>query len=362
LQKWISAMASPLFPKFNQTQQHRQRIQDSLKAIQQLSKRTEAAARVRLMNETRRLRQSLSGENRELDRQLTKLENDAQRNVISVHSGAKKAVEDMLKMFTAGSSQSTSRVRGLLGNILTGGLRDLSGIIEQSVNLIDQLAPQLFGTEGRTPEQAGGTQVEMVPPRRIVPAEPDTWNGMRLVDDHTVEIRTANFRGRYRTTDPEVTAEMVPVTSSNVHSIGFVMNLKNPANSELRIRFLQGKGTSKTAGPLYGYANFHPTLFRQFIRANSKGTFVWDEVRIRGTVAGSQYRYTLLETVGGNVPRRAMLVNGVQILKRRKKMSKSGRMGVSRLQTQILGPYRPTSNRVNRGNPDRGSSRPNRGR
>jgi hypothetical protein len=197
--------------------------------------------------------------------------------------------------------------------------------------------------------------------RRIDPGSPDTWNGLRLIDNQTVELKTSNFRARYRLTDPEITGKMEPVTSSNVHSIGLKLNLKFPLKSELHIRFLQGGNSGKVAGPLYAYRNFHPTLFRRFLIANSKGKFVWDEIRIRGTVAGSQYQYTLIGVTGGNVPRRAMIINGIQILKRRKKTSTDGTKTVqSKLQSKVIGPYRPKSSRPNVGNPNR--ARPNRGR
>jgi hypothetical protein len=94
--------------------------------------------------------------------------------------------------------------------------------------------------------------------------------------------------------------------------------------------------------------------------ANSKGIFVWDELRIRGSIAGSQYRYSLLSVVGDNVPRRATIENGIQILRRRTKQALNGSRSVSsRLGDQVVGRYRPTSRRPNRGNPNR--QRPNRG-
>ena len=166
--------------------------------------------------------------------------------------------------------------------------------------------------------------------------------------------------------DPAITGKMVPVTSSNVHSIGFQMNLKNPLTSTLFVKYLQkyGNGGQLGSGPTYGYKNVHPRLFQEFLAANSKGGFVWDRLRVRGTVAGSQYEYYLDSVSRGYVPRRAVIVNGIQILKRRKRTeAKSGRTVVSQLQEKVIGPYRPRNGAgPNRGNPDRGSQRPNRGR
>jgi hypothetical protein len=238
-------------------------------------------------------------------------------------------------------------------------------ILEQAASLIEQLSPKLFGETPRSPEQSGGVRVDNPPPpRQIIPAQPDTWQGMRLINDNTVEIRTGSFRGRYNTDHPAITGAMVPVTSSNVHSIGFQMNLHNPLASTMFVKYLQGSKGQKVSGPTYGYKNVHPVLFNQFLAANSKGKFIWDEVRIRGTVAGSQYVYYLDSISRGYVPRRAVIVNGIQILKRRKRQEqKSGRTVISQLREKVIGPYAPRKNaRPNRGNPDRGSSRPNRGR
>lgn len=276
-------------------------------------------------------------------------------------------MEKVLNLLLQANNPSTTRARGALIDTLSSTISDISKPLSIAANLIQQLAPALFGGTAQTPEQAGGVRVPDKPStRRVDPGKPDTFHGMSLIDNNTVEIRTASFRGRYDIDDPAITGKMVPVTSSNVHSIGFQMDLKNPLASTLLVRYLQstsGGGKTKTAGPMYGYANVHPKLFRQFMVANSKGKFVWDELRIRGTIAGAQYRYTLLQVTGGNVPRRALLVNGIQYLKRRVKQTTDGKKTLkSKLGHERIGPYRPTSSRPNRGNPDIGNQRPNRGR
>lgn len=258
-------------------------------------------------------------------------------------------------------------MRGLR-DLFGGGRRNVEGpslsdLADQTSTLIEQLAPTLFGGSVRTPEQAGGTQIPEPPaPRRIVPEEPETWQGMRLLPNDGVEIRGPGFRGRYRMTDPEITGEMLPVRSSNVHSIGFQLNLKNPTRSQLIVKYLQGAKGQKVSGPTYAYKNVHPRLFRQFVAANSKGRFVWDELRIRGTIAGHQYEYVLTHISGGYLPRRAIIQNGIQMLKRRQRVSeRTGRTLRSQKRDRVIGPYRPARNtRPNVGNPDRG--RPNRGR
>jgi|GEM_PF-2711310 len=54
------------------------------------------------------------------------------------------------------------------------------------------------------------------------------------------------------------------------------------------------KGKSNTEGPTYAYFGVPPGIFTQMKLASSKGKFVWDKLRIRGTIYGHQYRYSLV--------------------------------------------------------------------
>lgn len=119
------------------------------------------------------------------------------------------------------------------------------------------------------------------------------WMGL---DDFTIGLLTARF---------------YPVTSSNVHSIG--MRIDHPENKfgALFIRFLGGEGKKRSGeGPVYEYARVPVDLFREFLAAASKGKFVWDHIRIRGTVTGHRFRYRLVGITNGYVPRRAALKRG----------------------------------------------------
>jgi hypothetical protein len=345
-------MPNPLFPKFNQAQQVRQKVQESLNRLKRLSTRTEPQARQQILQETQRLRQSLRGADANLDRNLHQLT---------------EAATNLLKNPSTTLGKALAGLMGLLGKKNQPQQKpELASLVDKAATLIEQLSPQLFGGQNRTPEQAGGVLAAPPAPRRIIPAEPDTWQGMRLIGDNRVEIRTSNFRGRYYIDDPAITGKMQPVRSSNVHSIGFQMNLQNPMRSTLFVKYLQTYGNKgvKGSGPTYGYKNVPPQVFQSFLAANSKGKFVWDQLRIRGTVAGAQYEYYLDSISRGYVPRRAVIENGIQILKRRKRQeAKSGRTVISQLRERVIGPYRPPrGSPVNRGNPDRGSRRPNRGR
>lgn len=100
---------------------------------------------------------------------------------------------------------------------------------------------------------------------------------------------------------PLVTGEMVPVESSNVHSIGYDLD-----RAMLYVRYLDD-GVS--AGPLYGYHDVTPSEFLQFLDAASKGRWVWDRLRERGTIAGYKKPYFLAGVTRGHIPRHAVLAN-----------------------------------------------------
>jgi hypothetical protein len=105
---------------------------------------------------------------------------------------------------------------------------------------------------------------------------------------------------------PLVTGEMVQVDSKNVHSIGYDLN-----TNTLYVRFLvehvREGYVHRYPGALYGYRNVTPDEFLDFLSAPSKGGWVWDHLRIRGTVSGHQKDYFLAGVARGYVPRKATL-------------------------------------------------------
>lgn len=72
-------------------------------------------------------------------------------------------------------------------------------------------------------------------------------------------------------------------------------------------------GKTGQRGPMYAYLDVPARVYRQMQLANSKGKFVWDKLRVRGTIHGHQYRYQLVQgqvtTQGGisgtYIPRKA---------------------------------------------------------
>jgi hypothetical protein len=101
--------------------------------------------------------------------------------------------------------------------------------------------------------------------------------------------------------------------SSNVHSIGFVIEAPGQTKGDLFIRFLGTSADGKKRqgpGPVYQYTGVPLDLFREFLVAASAGKFVWDYIRVRGTVSGHRFPYELVGIVGDYVPRQAALRRG----------------------------------------------------
>lgn len=121
--------------------------------------------------------------------------------------------------------------------------------------------------------------------------------------------------------DDLLAGTMYEVQSSNVHSIGMRIDSEGDSKGTLLVRFLgqHAEGIRAGLGSLYGYFDVPVALFREFQRAASKGGFVWDHLRVRGTIAGHRYQYELLGVTsayaGGQqhenyVPRQAALKRG----------------------------------------------------
>lgn len=171
---------------------------------------------------------------------------------------------------------------------------------------------------------------------------------------------------KYLPNDPILTGKMIDVSSSNVHSIGFLWNWDDPPKGTLMVRFLQERGSGRSRktspGPTYYYYGIAPELFDAFETASSKGEFVWDKLRVRGTVSGHQYHYEL-KGITGYVPRKATRFGNKEYFIGRSIEAQNRRTGELRrfesvLPDQFVG-Y------VDRGEPDRGGpdrGTPNRGR
>lgn len=54
-------------------------------------------------------------------------------------------------------------------------------------------------------------------------------------------------------------------------------------------------GKSNAPGPRYAYLQVPPAVFTRMKDAYSKGKFIWDNIRVRGTIYGHKYQYTLAQ-------------------------------------------------------------------
>ena len=172
---------------------------------------------------------------------------------------------------------------------------------------------------------------------------------------------------RFGVDHPIVTGEMVTARSSNVHSFGYDIE-----SAYLYIRFLgylRGQrmvdGSPMRGGPgsLYRYRDVTPEEFLSILAANSKGEWIWDNLRVRGTHSGHQKDYELVGVQSGYVPRKASVrldpsTGRLQeVFLSRRVRAMGGGWLTSALPSEVAGdvPW----GQIDRGSPDRGS--PDRG-
>lgn len=153
--------------------------------------------------------------------------------------------------------------------------------------------------------------------KRATPIDPplplsEAWKGIQGDDSPEEDLGLA----RLLQTEDEFTrymlGEWIVVTSSNVEQIRFLadpgelralMNRKGKQrkgldfgrgdrfqlNGRLHIRFKDHS--------VYEYVGIPPDLAEDFYTVASKGTFVWDVLRVRGTVTGHRFEYHYIESM-----------------------------------------------------------------
>lgn len=115
--------------------------------------------------------------------------------------------------------------------------------------------------------------------------------------------------------------------SSNVYAYGY-----RRSSNVLFIRYWHvTRDQSRSPGPLYRYSPVPERVFWKMHEASSKGRFVWDDIRIRGTVSGHQYDYALIGIRDGYVPRKATLRAGGEWFVPREITVRGGRVRKSEL-------------------------------
>lgn len=262
----------------------------------------------------------------------------------------------------------------IVGALLRPSQQALTNNIDRELKAAMDLLNQ-FGYEVTPPTQRTGSETGLsTPPSTtsrvappMTPTQPLSTPGERVGEQPAIEAGTSNYvtkvvdgrRYRIRRDDPILTGQMIKVKSSNVHSIGYIWKDSDPARGTLQVRFLdhrKGRGANR-AGAGYQYFEVHPKVFVAFTTAASKGKFVWDRLRIRGTVSGHQYRYSIATLASdGYVPRKARRIGDQEYFLRRQVKGQNGKVYQSALPERHVGPYNP---RPGRGGPNRGA--PNRG-
>ncbi|MEM6798550.1 MAG: KTSC domain-containing protein, partial [Planctomycetota bacterium] len=198
-------------------------------------------------------------------------------------------------------------------------------------------------------QEPGGTLPQGIPKQRA------DGRDRKVVD---LDLDGSGPKRRFPVSHPIVTRELIRTPeSSNVYGFRYDID-----RSTLYVRYLQAtaSGGGKTMGPLYGYSNVPPDVFLAMIDAPSKGTFIWDRIRIRGTVSGHRYDYRLVAVRHGYVPRKATFTpDGEQFIGRTVRAKRViGDRKVRTFSSRL--PDAPARGTPNRGAPDRGA--PNRGR
>ena len=102
--------------------------------------------------------------------------------------------------------------------------------------------------------------------------------------------------------------KFLKVKSRNVYAIAYSL-----ATRELFVQYLfwaPGMEQHSGPGPVYRYESISPSLALTAYDAASKGVWIWDKLRIRGTFAGHRFPYALFYIASEYVPRRVTYVLG----------------------------------------------------
>jgi hypothetical protein len=398
-----------LFPNSSRTARAQESAERASRILQQMQRELQyptGQSTQQIQSQARQLASALKGTGGLLP---------VERQLVRMAESVERLARDQQNSFVSQILGSMGNAGSLIQSWLRGreGQQSFAPLKEQiqgAVNLLSQFAPSL-SVDPVTPEQAGGrytgdwfdgAAVPDLPPiqprlppapapsspagnpgsgggNRLPPSHPPSPDYMlgphrnvRILGDGRWEIRGPGYHRILSPDDPVLTGHLIRVQSSNVYAIGYEFNFENPVKGKLIVRYKQKDrrgGPGNVGGPTYEYKAVHPDWFPELAAAGSKGRWVWDHLRIRGTVAGHQYEYNLTRAAQGYLPRRAVVHGGVQRFVRRQRtaLHEDGRREIIRspLLNQVIGRYAPTAHRPNVGNMDRGRIErgfPNRGR
>lgn len=173
-------------------------------------------------------------------------------------------------------------------------------------------------------QEYGFEVVGQGPPRRAPQPE-----GQRS----TIDVDLGYRRGARRVPadHPMLTGEMVQCSNStNVYEFGYDID-----TAYLYVRFqAPHKAGRGGAGALYRYSGVTPEEFLTLYRVRNQGqgdgpgAWVWDVLRVRGTVSGHHKDYELVGIMGGYVPRKATSRPAYQTIgKRGQKLKRPRKIG-----------------------------------
>jgi hypothetical protein len=148
------------------------------------------------------------------------------------------------------------------------------------------------------------------------------------------------------------------LTPGSTNVFGYYFEFESRTQGILYVTFLAVGVGGKRSGPgqTYAYYDVPGRKYHQFARASdaSAGGAVWDYLRIRGTIAGHQHNYRLIQSHGDYVPRKATPLGF-----RTRNVAAIGQTGRrsyrrSTLPERMFG--RPERGAPDRGTPDRGDN------
>lgn len=116
---------------------------------------------------------------------------------------------------------------------------------------------------------------------------------------------------RYEQNDPPILEGPFLVKSSNVYSIAFEF-VNGTSLGNLIVTFLGGDSKNRHgAGASYRYKGITHFQFEDFLTAASAGGWVWDHLRLRGSVVGHQVDFEIVSKGNlASVPRASQIKRG----------------------------------------------------
>ncbi len=249
----------------------------------------------------------------------------------------------LLSTFLGEMGPIGSLIRSVLGGSSGKRSSGVQGDIQSAIDFLDAVAPDALSSRGRKrstmpaarrsgqevadqieaakeflegegfevkPKSPGGTATDPSTTQRE-----KTYPGgvskttARGQPRKVVDIDIGSGRNRRFPVDhPIVTKRMIQTPeSTNVYAYSYDVD-----SWTLYVRFRSGE--TGAAGSLYSYSHVTPAKFLLMYAAPSKGTFIWDHLRIRGTISGHQHDYQLVAVRNNYVPRKATMTGKGEML------------------------------------------------